>query len=55
MFCHRQHMPLMLTDSDYVHMEQQLASPDFVKEQLTYDVQMMMVPATGFFSSSIGD
>ncbi len=48
-----QHMPLMLTDSDYVRMEQQLASPDFVKEQLISDVQMMMMPATGFFSSSI--
>jgi len=50
-----QHMPVMLTDSDYVRMEKQLASPDFVKEQLTGDVQMMMVPATGFFSTSIGN
>ena len=48
-----QNMPFMLTDSDYVRMEQQLASPEFVDQQLSHDVEMIMMPATGFFSSSI--
>ena len=47
------HIPLMLTDSDYVRMERQLAVPDFADEQLANDVQMMMMPVTGFFTSSI--
>ena len=48
-------MPLMLSDSDYVRMEQMLSTPDMADEQLANDVQMIMMPATGFFTSSISN
>ena len=48
-------MPLMLTDSDYVRMEDIVTSEEHIGEQLANDVQMMMMPATGFFTSSIGN
>lgn len=48
-------MPLMLTDSDYVRMENIITSEEHIGEQLANDVQMMMMPATGFFTSSIGN
>ena len=48
-------MPFMLTDSDYVRMEQQLSSPHYADHQLAHDVEMIMMPATGFFSSSISN
>lgn len=48
-------MPLMLTDSDYVKMEQSLAQPDYVGNQLAEDVQLIMMPATGFFSTNISN
>ncbi|MBQ6310345.1 MAG: MMPL family transporter [Bacteroidales bacterium] len=47
-------IPLMLSDSDYVRMENLLSSPLYVDEQLEADVGMIMMPATGFFTSSIG-
>jgi len=50
-----QNMPLMLADSDYVRMERLLAMPDYVDTQLANDVQMVMMPATGFFTSSISN
>lgn len=50
-----QNMPLMLRDSDYVRMEQILSSPDSIDKQLANDVQMIMMPATGFFSSNISN
>ena len=46
-------MPLMLCDSDYVRMERLLTTPRFADDQLTADVQMVMMPVTGFFTSSI--
>ncbi len=48
-------MPLMLRDSDYVRMERLLSTPDFVDEQLANDVQMIMMPATGMFTSNISN
>ena len=50
-----QHMPLMLTDSDYVRMERLLAVPDYADAQLANDVQIVMMPATGFFTSNISN
>ena len=50
-----QNMPLMLTDSDYVRMEHLLADPDYAGRQLADDVQTIMMPATGFFTSSIAN
>ncbi len=48
-------MPLMLSDSDYVRMEQILSDPDMADEQLANDVQMILMPATGFFTSNISN
>ena len=48
-------MPLMLRDSDYVRMERLLSTPGFVEEQLANDVQMIMMPATGMFTSNISN
>lgn len=48
-------IPLMLSDSDYVAMEQRLADSSYVSDQLAADVQLMMMPATGFFSTNIGN
>ena len=50
-----QNMPLMLRDSDYVRMEQILSSPDSIDKQLANDVQMIMMPATGMFTSNISN
>lgn len=50
-----QNVPFMLSDSDYVRMEKMLATPDFADSQLAADVQMMMMPATGFFTPSISN
>lgn len=50
-----QNMPLMLCDSDYVRMEHLLSTPEYVDEQLANDVQMIMMPATGFFTSNISN
>lgn len=50
-----QNMPIMLSDSDYNRMEQILSNPENIDEQLANDVQMIMMPATGFFSSSISN
>lgn len=46
-------IPLMLSDSDYTHIEQIISSPQGVEEQLSQDVTMMMLPSTGFISSNI--
>ena len=48
-------IPLMLADSDYVRMESIISSPETVGEQLANDVQMVMMPATGFFTQGIGN
>ena len=50
-----QNIPLMLTDSDYVRIERLLASQGYAEDQLTRDVEMVMMPATGFFATSIGN
>ena len=50
-----QNMPVMLRDSDYVRMEQLLATPNYAKDQLSNDVEMMLMPASGFFTSNIGN
>ena len=50
-----QNMPLMLRDSDYVRMEKLLATPNYAKDQLANDVEMMLMPASGFFTSNIGN
>ena len=50
-----QNMPLMLRDSDYVRMERLLATPNYAKDQLANDVEMMLMPASGFFTSNIGN
>lgn len=47
-------IPLMLSDSDYVRMEELISAPDYVDRKLQEDVQMMMMPNAGFFTSSIG-
>lgn len=47
-------LPVMLTDSDYVHMEEILSCPDKIKDQLEQDVQSVMMPATGYFATNIG-
>ena len=47
-------IPLMLSDSDYERMDSLLSSPSYVDESLEADVGMIMMPATGFFTSSIG-
>ncbi|MBR4437730.1 MAG: MMPL family transporter, partial [Bacteroidales bacterium] len=47
-------IPLMLSDSDYTHIEQIISTPQGVEEQLSQDVTMMMLPSTGFISSNIG-
>lgn len=46
-------IPLMLSDSDYTHIEQIISSPQGVEEQLSQDVTMMMLPSTGFISTNI--
>lgn len=48
-------MAVMLTDSDYVRMERQLSNPAYISEQLSRDVESIMMPAVGFFSSSIAN
>lgn len=48
-----QNMPLMLSDTDYVRMEKILTTPEAIDESLGHDVEMMMMPATGFFSQNI--
>jgi len=50
-----QNIPLMLVDSDYVRMEEIISSPESFDEQLANDVQMIMMPATGFFTSNISN
>ena len=50
-----QNMPVMLRDSDYVRMERLLATPNYAKDQLANDVEMMLMPASGFFTSNIGN
>ena len=50
-----QNMPLMLRDSDYVRIERLLATPDYADDQLANDVQMIMMPATGMFTSNISN
>ena len=50
-----QNMPLMLTDSDYERMERLLATPEAADTQLADDVQLIMMPATGFFTSNISN
>ncbi len=50
-----QNMPLMLRDSDYVRMERLLATPEYADEQLANDVQMILMPATGAFTSNISN
>ena len=50
-----QNMPLMLRDSDYVRMERLLATPGYVDDQLANDVQSIMMPATGMFTSNISN
>ncbi|MBP5692495.1 MAG: MMPL family transporter [Bacteroidales bacterium] len=46
-------IPLMLSDSDYARMENLLSESDYVDRKLEEDVQMIQMPATGFFASSI--
>lgn len=48
-----QNIPLMLTDSDYQYMEDLISKPDYASEQLSNDLQMILMPATGVFSSII--
>lgn len=50
-----QNIPMMLQDSDYIRMEQILSEPKQIEEQLTKDVQMIMMPATGYFATNIGN
>ena len=50
-----QNMPVMLRDSDYVRMERLLATPNYAKDQLANDVEMMLMPASGFFTANIGN
>lgn len=47
-------IPLMLSDSDYVRMESLLSASSCVDKALEADAGMIMMPATGFFTSSIG-
>ena len=50
-----QNIPLLLTDQDYQHLEQQLSTPAQYDQQLSADVEMMLMPATGFFTSNISN
>lgn len=50
-----QNMPVMLRDSDYQRIEKLLATPNYAKEQLANDVEMMLMPASGFFTSNIAN
>jgi len=50
-----ENMPLMLTDADYDRMEKLLASPSYVDEQLKADVEKILMPSTGFFTSDINN
>ena len=50
-----QNIPLMLQDSDYVLMEKILSDQKRIEESLAADVQMMMMPATGYFATNIGN
>ena len=50
-----QNIPLMLTDSDYVRMNQILSNPKLVEEQLVRDVQMVLMPASGSFATNISN
>ena len=38
-----QNLPMMLTDSDYVHMERIMSNPEIMESQLANDVQMIMM------------
>ncbi len=46
-------IPLMLTDSDYVRMENILGSKDYVERQLEADLQMIMMPGSDMFSAGV--
>ena len=50
-----QNIPLMLTDSDYVRMDQILSNPKLVEEQLVRDVQMVLMPASGSLATNISN
>lgn len=50
-----ENVPLLLTADDYDKMEKNLSNSAFIDEQLSNDVQMMMMPSTGMFSSNIGN
>ena len=50
-----QNIPVMLTDEDYIRMDSMLAEDGFVDGQLANDVQMLMTPSTGIFSTNIGN
>lgn len=50
-----QNMPLMLNDSDYIRMERIISSTDAIRQQLANDVQLVMMPAAGFFTQGIGN
>lgn len=46
-----ENIPLLLCDSDYRAMEQSLSDSAFVSSRLVADMQLMMMPATGFFNN----
>ena len=50
-----QNIPMMLQDSDYVRMEQILSDPHQIEEQMVKNVEMIMMPATGYFTNNISN
>ena len=48
------HMPYFLTADDYARMDSLLAQPDFIREQLQQDKQMLLLPVGGLMAESVG-
>ena len=46
-------MPYMLSDADYERMDSIISSHERIKEQLSQDVQLIMMPASGVLATNI--
>lgn len=47
------HLPYLLEESDYQRIDSLLQTPDFVKERLAADKQMLMFPTSGVFMRTL--
>ena len=47
-------IPYFLTDKDYQRMDSLLSTPDYLKQQLTKDKQLLLLPSAGMLSENMG-